>query len=102
MEGKKDGVVRKIIDSAPAPVEEITISPKKVTPPLHLQVLKKAGSRRSYLRFCPDTGANRSMIPTKTVRDLGLEKMIDRKDNLYSVKNASGNKMKVIGPIHLS
>ena len=41
------------------------------------------------------------MLSTKTVRDLGLEKMIDRKGNLYSVKNALGNKMNVVGSIHL-
>ena len=44
---------------------------------------------------------NRSMIPTKTVKDLGLEKAIGHSDNRYSVKNASSDKMKVIGSIHL-
>ena len=41
------------------------------------------------------------MVGTQTVKDLGLEKLIDRKDNLYSVKNASGDKMSVVGSFHL-
>ena len=41
------------------------------------------------------------MVGTQTVRDLGLKKFIDRKDNMYSVKNASRDKMSIIGSIHL-
>ena len=41
------------------------------------------------------------MLPHKVVKDLGLEKAIDYSNNCYSVKNASGDKIKVIGSIHL-
>ena len=52
LEHKKNSVVKNILDTPPVHIEEVTISP------LHLQVSKKAGSRQSSLRTCPDTGAS--------------------------------------------
>merc|ERR1712105_136347 len=80
--------------------KEVQISSKK-TPPLRVHVSRKSDSRKIFLVTCPDTGANRSMAPEQVVKELKMEKYIDRSDNKYSVKNASGERMHIIGSIWL-
>merc|ERR1712074_352666 len=98
LEKKKDETIMKILSSGPE--IEVQISSKK-TPPLRVHVSRRSDSKRNSLVTCPDTGANRSMAPERVVKELGMEKHIDKTDNRYSVKNASGDKMRITGSIWL-
>merc|ERR1712074_318696 len=98
LEKKKDETIMKILSSGPE--VKVQISSKK-TPPLRVHVSRRSDSKRNSLVTCPDTGANRSMAPERVVKELNMEKHIDRSDNRYSVKNASGDKMRIIGSIWL-
>merc|ERR1712105_181193 len=71
------------------------------TLPLRVHMSRKSDSRKILLVTCPNTGANRSMAPERVVKELKMEKYIDRSDNKYSVKNASGEHMRVVGSIWL-